>query len=134
MSVPQAARDLMSHGRVMALATSTRSGEPNVAPMGQCWWYSDNEMVIGDFFMKVTKINIQENGTVAFTAWDDVSRVGYKFKGEAEYKTSGPEYEFATGEMKKKKPDKDFKGVVVIHVKEVYDMKPGPTAGQLITE
>ncbi len=89
----------------MALATSTRSGEPNVAPMGQCWRYSDNEMVIGDFFMKVTKTNIQENGTVSFTVWDDVSRAGYKFKG-----------------------------VVLIHVKEVYDMKPGPTAGQLITE
>lgn len=38
------------------------------------------------------------------------------------------------GEMHKAKPDKNFKGVVVIRVERVYDIRSGPTAGLLITE
>ena len=132
--VPKRARDLMSSGRVMALATASADGEPNVAPMQQCWWYDDETMVIGDFFMKKTKANIQENGRASFTTWQQDPREGYKFTGTARYLTSGPEYDLANGEMKKKMPDKDFAGVVVIKVQKVFDIKSGPTAGQLITE
>jgi len=32
------------------------------------------------------------------------------------------------------KPDKNYKGVVIISITHVYDMKPGPTAGNLISE
>ena len=133
MSVPERARSLMSHGKVMALATASKTGEPNVVPMQQCWWYDDSTLVVGDFFMKATKANIQENGQASFTLWQDSPREGYKFNGSAEYRTDGPEYDMANGEMKKKMPDKNFKGVVVIRVEKVYDIKSGPTAGQLIS-
>jgi predicted pyridoxine 5'-phosphate oxidase superfamily flavin-nucleotide-binding protein len=36
--------------------------------------------------------------------------------------------------MKKTMPDKNFKGVVVIKVEKVFDIKSGPTAGELIVE
>ena len=133
MSVPKRAKDLMSYGQVMALATCSQNGEPNVASMKHCWWYNDNTMVIGDLFMKTTKTNIRENGRAAFTVWTAAPE-GYKFKGAAEYLTSGPEYQFATSELHKQTPERKFKGVVVIHVEDVYDSKPGPTAGQLIIE
>jgi len=131
-TVPERARDLMSSGRVMALATASAKGNPNVAPMQQCWWYDEDTMVIGDFFMKQTKLNIQENGRASFTVWQQDPREGYKFTGSAQYLTTGPEYDLANGEMKKKMPNKNFKGVVVIKVHEVFDIKSGPTAGQLI--
>jgi hypothetical protein len=134
MSVPKRARELMSPGRVMALATCSKDGEPNVAPMKQCWWYNDNTMVIGDLFMKATKMNVLENGRAAFTVWTEDPSEGYKYKGSAKYLTSGPEYDFANNEMKKKMPEKNFKGVVVIKVEKVYDIKSGPTAGDLISE
>ncbi len=132
--VPKRARNLMSPGAVMALATASAEGEPNVAPMQQCWWYDDDTMVIGDFFMKQTKANILENGRACFTVWQQDPREGYKFSGSAQYLTSGPEYDLANGEMKKKMPDKNFKGVVVVQVHRVFDIKSGPMAGQLITE
>ena len=91
-------------------------------------------MVIGDFFMKKTKANIQQNGRASFTVWQEKPREGYKFNGSAQYLTSGPEYDLANGEMRKKMPEKNFKGVVVIKVEKVFDIKSGPTAGQLITE
>ena len=133
-TVPKRARDLMSSGRVMALATASAGGEPNVAPMQQCWGYDEDTMVVGDFFMKRTKANIQENGRASFTVWQQDPREGYKFTGSAKYLTNGPQYDLANGEMKKKMPDKSFKGVVVIEVHKVFDIKSGPTAGQLITE
>lgn len=133
-TVPARARNLMSTGKVMALATATAGGEPNVAPMQQCWWSADDTLIIGDFFMKQTRENIQENGRASFTVWENDPREGYKFTGSARYLTSGPEYDLANREMHKKMPDRNFKGVVVIRVERVYDIKSGPTAGQLITE
>ena len=133
-TIPKRARDLMSPGKVMALATASATAEPNVAPMQQCWWYSDDTIVIGDFFMKQTKKNIEENGRASFSVWSQDPREGYKFTGAARYLTAGPEYDLANNEMKKKMPDKNFKGVVVIKVHQVFDIKSGPTAGQLIEE
>jgi predicted pyridoxine 5'-phosphate oxidase superfamily flavin-nucleotide-binding protein len=133
-TVPERARNLMSPGKVMALATASADGEPNVAPMQQCWWYTDDTMVIGDLFMKQTRANIEENGRACFTVWENDPREGYKYTGAAHYLTSGAEYDMANGELKKKMPEKNFKGVVVIKVEKVFDIKSGPTAGQLITE
>ena len=133
-TVPKRARELMSPGKVMALATVSADGEPNVAPMQQCWWYDDETMVIGDLFMNQTKANILNNGRASFTVWQEDPREGYKFTGSAQYLTDGAEYDLANGELKKKMPDKNFKGVVVIKVCKVFDIKSGPTAGQLITE
>ena len=65
--VPKRARDLMSPGTVMALATASTRAEPNMEPMQQCWWYNENTMVIGDLFTDMTKASIQENGRVSFT-------------------------------------------------------------------
>lgn len=133
-TVPQRARDLMQPGTVMALATASADGEPNVAPMMQCWWFDDVTLVVGDFFMKQTRANILENRRASFTTWRENPREGYKFTGTAEYLTSGPEYDLANGEMHKKMPERNFKGVVAIRVEKVFDIKSGPTAGQLITE
>lgn len=133
MTVPERARALMGHGKTMALATATSQGDPNVAPMQQCWWYDENTLVIGDFFMKATKANILSNPQVSFTVWQESPREGYKFKGSARYVTSGAEYDFANNKMKEKTPERNFKGVVAIRVNEVYDIKSGPTAGQLIS-
>jgi len=132
MSLPERAKNLMSHGKVIALATASANGEPNVVPEQQCFWFDDSTMVVGDFFMKMTKANIQENGRASFTVWQEDPREGYKFTGSARYLTGGPEYDFANGEMRKKTPDRNYKGVVVISVEKVFDITSGPTAGQLI--
>lgn len=134
MTVPERAKNLMSHGKTMALATVSKKGEPNVVPMQQCWWYQDSTMVIGDFFMKATKANVQETKQASFTTWDGTTGEGYKYTGPADYLTSGPVYDFANSEMHKKTPDKNFKGVVAVRVEKVFDIKPGATAGSLITE
>jgi hypothetical protein len=57
-----------------------------------------------------------------------------RFRICAKYETSSKAYEFANAKLHKKKPDKNFKGVVVINITGVYDASRGENAGKLIAE
>ena len=84
--------------------------------------------------MNATRRNIQDNGFASFCVWDEDTDRSYKFKGIAKYETSGQAYEFANGILHKKKPQKNFKGVAVIKVTEIYDASRGENAGELIVK
>ncbi|MFC1782400.1 pyridoxamine 5'-phosphate oxidase family protein [Planctomycetota bacterium] len=134
MVIPESTQKFMTDKPVIALATCDKEGKPNVAPMLQYWWYDENTLVIGDFFMKMTRKNIEENGMASFCCWDGETREAYKFTGPARYATKGPEFDMANNKMREKKPDKNYKGVVIITITHIYDMKSGPTAGNLISK
>ncbi len=132
MKIPHDAKELMEQQKVIALATATKNAVPNVVYMLQYWWYRPDVLVIGDLFMNATRRNIQENGYASLCVWDEDTDRSYKFIGTAKYETSGEAYEFANENLHKKKPDKNFKGVVVINVTEVYDASRGENAGKMI--
>ena len=132
MQIPEDAARLLEAGRVIALATSSNKAVPNVVYMLQYWWYRPDILVIGDVFMNATRRNVQENGFVSFCVWDEKTDKSYKFKGTAKYETSGGAYDFANANLHKNKPEKNFKGVVVITVTEVYDVSRGQNAGKLV--
>ena len=132
MQIPEKAKSLMERGKIIALATSSRQAVPNVVFMLQYWWFQQETLVVGDVFMNATRKNIQENGFASFCVWDEETDQSYKFKGMAKYETSGEAYEFANGILHKKKPQKNFKGVAVIKVTEIYDASRGANAGELI--
>lgn len=134
MQIPEKAKRLMEQGKVIALATSSKDAIPNVVYMLQYWWFQPDTLVIGDIFMNATRRNVQENGFSSFCVWDEETDRSYKFKGTAKYETSSKAYEFANANLHKKKPDKNFKGVVVINVTEVYDASRGENAGKLIAK
>jgi len=131
MQIPEQVKKLFSEHPMMYLATADVEGEPNAVPMLQYWWFGEGTMVIGDLFMKMTRTNIQANGRVCICACGETGD-SYKLKGMASYETSGPAYDMANEKLHSKKPDKDFKGVVVMKVTEVYDATRGPDAGKLI--
>jgi hypothetical protein len=132
MQIPHDAKTLMEQKKVIALATASKRGIPNVVFMLQYWWYQPDVLVIGDVFMNASRRNVQENGHASFCVWDEGTDRSYKFIGTAKYETSGKAYEFANNNLHKTKPDKNFKGVVVIKVTEVYDASRGENAGKLI--
>jgi predicted pyridoxine 5'-phosphate oxidase superfamily flavin-nucleotide-binding protein len=134
MHIPQEAKKIMGQGKLIALATSSKDAIPNVVYMLQYWWYQPDVLVIGDIFMNTTNRNVQENVYVSFCVWDEETDKSYKFKGTAKYETSGEAYEFANANLHKTKPDKNFKGVVVIKVNEIYDASRGENAGKLIAK
>jgi predicted pyridoxine 5'-phosphate oxidase superfamily flavin-nucleotide-binding protein len=132
MVIPEAARAVLDRQMLMAFATCSKQGIPNVVYMLQYWWLNENELVIGDVFMNATRRNVEENGHVSFCVWDEQADRSYKFKGAARYETSGTAYELANQNLHKKKPDKNFKGVIAVKITEVYDASRGPNAGRLI--
>ena len=134
MQIPRDAKELMEQKKIIALATASKEAVPNVVYMLQYWWYPPDVLVIGDVFMKASRKNIQENGYASFCVWDEDTDRSYKFTGTATYEASGEAYEFANANLHKKKPDKNFKGVVVIKVTEVYDASRGENAGKLIAK
>lgn len=132
MTIPQNAKELMEQRKVIALATASKEAVPNVVYMLQYWWYQPDVLVIGDVFMNASRKNVQENGGASFCVWDEETDLSYKFIGTAAYETSGGAYEFANTKLHTKKPDKNFKGVIIIKVTGVYDASPGENAGKLI--
>lgn len=132
MQIPCDAKELMEQKNIIALATASKQAIPNVVYMLQYWWYQPDVLVIGDIFMKASCKNVQDNGHASFCVWDEETDRSYKFVGTATYETSGEAYECANADLHKKKPDKNFKGVVVIKVTEVYDASRGENAGKLI--
>jgi len=134
MQIPQEAKKLTEQNRVIALATCSKQAIPNVVYMLQYWWFQPHTLVIGDVFMNATRRNIRQNKHASFCVWDEETDKSYKFVGTAEYQTSGEPYDFANENLHKKKPEKNFKGVVVIKVTQVYDASRGENAGKLITQ
>ena len=134
MQIPRNAKELMEQKKVIALATASKDAIPNVVYMLQYWWYRPGVLVIGDVFMNASRRNVQENGYASFCVWDEQTDQSYKFIGTASYETSGEAYEFANANLHKKKPDKNFKGVMVIKVTEVYDASRGENAGKLVSK
>ncbi|HNS22408.1 MAG TPA: pyridoxamine 5'-phosphate oxidase family protein [Sedimentisphaerales bacterium] len=133
MVLPETAKAILDKQTLMAFATCSKQGVPNVVYMLQYWWLGPDELVVGDVFMHATRDNVLENERVSFCVWDEQTDRSYKFKGTARYETRGPAYDLANGNLHKKKPDKNFKGVVVVQITEVYDASRGPNAGTLIT-
>jgi predicted pyridoxine 5'-phosphate oxidase superfamily flavin-nucleotide-binding protein len=129
--IPKEVVQTFSDQPLMYLATVDVNGMPNVVPMLQYWWFSDDTMVVGDLFMNATKANVQANGNVCISACGKNTEA-YKLRGNATYEKSGPAYELANGKLHTSKPDKDFKGVVVFKVAEVYNVSKGPDAGKLM--
>ena len=134
MKIPSKARELLSGGLTMAMATSDAAGFPNVVPMLQYWWHGEDELVVGDLFMKATRANVEQNGRVSLSAWSDKTGESYKYMGRGRYETAGEAYDMANGELRKKKPDKRFKGVVVVKISDVYIATKGKRAGERLEE
>jgi predicted pyridoxine 5'-phosphate oxidase superfamily flavin-nucleotide-binding protein len=130
--IPEKARVLLGQELIIALATSDRKGKPNVVPMLQYWLRGEDELVVGDLFMKATRRNVEENGLASITAWDEETGESYKYCGTARYETAGEALDFANERLHRKKPEKDFKGVVVVKVTEVYIATRGKRAGEKI--
>ncbi|MDG6256345.1 MAG: pyridoxamine 5'-phosphate oxidase family protein [Methanomicrobiaceae archaeon] len=111
------------------MATASKEGVPNVAPMASVWVRDDATLWICDNFMKKTLHNLQENPIAAFYFWDADTKRCFQVKGHAGIHTSGPEYEEMYGMVKKERPSFPAKSLIVVTITAVYDCTPGANAG-----
>jgi len=125
----------INQAKVVALATATEVGEPNVVPIAYKKVLSENELLLMSIFMRKTEENIKMNPEVAVSAWyTDSSGIskGYQFKGKARIETSGRSFDEGARMVKAVEPELIPKSAVIINVDSIYSISPGPDAGEQI--
>jgi uncharacterized protein len=111
------------------LATASNIGHPNVIPVKFVLIENDDELWLVDNFMDKTLTNLEQNPAVALNVLIPEQNISYQIKGKTQIETSGDKYQKMRDIVLKIKPDAPAKGLIVMHVSEVFDCWPGATIG-----
>ncbi len=118
--------------KIFPVATASKDGVPNVAPIGIVELVSDDTIWITDNFMKKTLDNLKENPKIAMYIWGPEIKGCYQIKGTASIKTQGKEYEEMKMKINKKNPALPARSLVIVKIGEVYECSPGANAGKKV--
>lgn len=118
--------------KVFSVATATRDGTPNVAPIATVQFQGNDEVWLGDNYMKKTLANARDNPKMAIFGWDPDTKKCYQLKGQVEIRTEGAEYEQMKARMKARNEAYPAKSLLILRVEEVYSCTPGAGAGDRI--
>jgi predicted pyridoxine 5'-phosphate oxidase superfamily flavin-nucleotide-binding protein len=123
---------VFSKVKIFPVATASKTGIPNVAPIAFVQLVADDTLWIGDNYMVKTLANVRENPHLAIYAYDpDVKRC-FQIKGRVETRTTGPDFEKMKGIIKAKNEKYPAKTLLVVKITEVFECTPGATAGKKI--
>jgi len=135
VKITEEMKGVINQAKVVALATATEAGEPNVVPIAYKKVLSETELLLMSIFMRKTEENIKVNPEVAVSAWytdSSGSSKGYQLKGKARIETSGKIFDEGTEMVQDTEPELIPKGAVIINVDSIYSILPGPDAGEQI--
>jgi predicted pyridoxine 5'-phosphate oxidase superfamily flavin-nucleotide-binding protein len=110
---------------------STCAEKPNAIPVFFTAIQNDS-LVLFDVFMNKTLLNLEKNDNVAVTVFNDSTLQGYQLKGKAVYTKDAALLE--KGNAATSKFHLTTKGAVVVEVKDVYVLTPGPNNGKTCNE
>lgn len=113
------------------LATVSKEGIPNNAPKRSTRVFNDETLIFSEGTGGTTYKNILDGSKVAVAIVNREILDGYRFLGTPEVITEGEVYE-RTAEMALKAGMRKPMAVVLIHVDEIFSLKPGPMAGKKI--
>jgi predicted pyridoxine 5'-phosphate oxidase superfamily flavin-nucleotide-binding protein len=122
-------KENVKNAPVWSVATASKAGEPNVAPMKTVWLIDDETIWIGDNYMNKTLANLKENPRACIYVWGEGVKGCLQIKGDIEIKTSGPDYEKMYKDIKAKADKYPAKSLIIMKVTDVYTCKPGDGAG-----
>ncbi len=116
--------------KVFPLATASKDGIPNVAPMGSVFLIDPETIWIGDNFMHKSLKNVLENPKAAIYLYGAGAKGCYQIKADVTVKTSGPEHARMTEMIHDKKPGLPAKSLLILRVTSVFECMPGTDAGK----
>jgi uncharacterized protein len=122
-------KEAFSKMKIFPIATASKEGTPNVIPLGMVELVNDETIWLTDNFMNKTLSNIRVNPKVAMYIWGPEIKGCFQIKGVASIKNAGPEYEEMKAKVNKKRPELPARSLVIVKITEVFECKPGPTAG-----
>jgi len=115
--------------KIFPCATASKDGTHNVVPLGVVELVSDDTIWITDNFMNKTISNLRVNPKIAIYIWGPEIKGCYQIKGVTSIKTSGKEYDEMKAKLNIKNPALPARSLVIVKITEVFECKPGPTAG-----
>ncbi len=113
------------------VATCDKNNRPNVAPKRSTRVLDDHTLIFNEGTAKQTYKNLLENPAVSIAVVDREKLIGYRFVGTAKVLESGEIYEQAAKVSEQAGMPRP-KAAVTVTIEEIYDLKPGPTAGTRI--
>ena len=129
-TLTQAMKDMISTQQCF-IGTADKNGIPNVAPKRSTRVLNDNSLIFTEGTGRTTFNNIKNGSKVAVAVVNREILDGYRFLGTPEIQYSGELYEMTAAASQKMNLPKPL-AVVIIHIEEIYSLKPGPTAGTKI--
>jgi predicted pyridoxine 5'-phosphate oxidase superfamily flavin-nucleotide-binding protein len=123
-------KEMFEKATVFPLATASRNGEPNVAPMKSVWLTDDRTIWIADNYMKKSLANMIENPRAAIYVWGPETKGCLQIKGDVRVVTSGPDYETMRARVKAVSDRFPAKSLVVLTITGVFTCAPGDDAGR----
>ncbi len=112
-------------------ATVSKEGIPNNAPKRSTRVFNDETLIFSEGTGGKTYKNILEGSKISMAVVNREIVDGYKFLGTPEVLTEGAIYE-KSAEMSVKNGMPRPKAVILVHIDEIYSLKPGPMAGKRI--
>ncbi len=116
--------------KAFPLATASKDGIPNVAPMGAYRIKDPGTIWIQDNFMNKTLANVEENPKAAVYIYGDGAKGCYQIKADVTVVKSGPELDEMKAYIEERKPGLPGKGLLILKVTGVFQCMPGPEAGK----
>ncbi len=113
------------------IATVSKEGIPNNAPKRSTRVFDDETLIFSEGTGGATYKNILDGSKAAVAIVNREMVDGYRFVGKPEVLTSGETYD-RSAELSLKAGMPKPKAVVLVHIEEIYGLKPGPTAGKRI--
>jgi predicted pyridoxine 5'-phosphate oxidase superfamily flavin-nucleotide-binding protein len=125
-------KDAFSKMKVFPVATASKDGTPNVIPLGIAELIDDETIWFTDNFMNKTLSNLRVNPKIAMFVWGPEIKGCFQIKGVVSIRNSGKEYEEMKAKLNVKNPALPARSLVIMKITEVFECKPGPTAGARI--
>ena len=125
--------EVMNGVKILYLATASKEGVPNVAPMGMVYLQDDKETIwFIDNYMNKTLANVRENPVASVAVWTPEGKGAFQFKGTVTIENEGDDYENAVTIAHFKSEKYPAKNLLKMKITEIYSSSPGPEAGSRI--
>jgi predicted pyridoxine 5'-phosphate oxidase superfamily flavin-nucleotide-binding protein len=130
VSLTDEIKESLAATKTLFLATSSKTGIPNVVPIGAFKVLDEGTLLISDQFFNKTLQNMKENKKAALSWWGE--KGGYQIKGSVTLHTDDEVFRQDVAWMKEIRPNLTPKSAVILTITDVYQVKPGAEAGKKI--
>lgn len=132
VKMPPDVRETLEKQKPVPIATSSKSGVPNVVFVGLLKVVDDENIMIADNFFYKTAQNLAENPKISILCYNSENKKSFQIKGNATVSKEGETFEQMRSWVHGINNKLPAKSCVMVRVTEIYNAMWGPAAGKQI--